>query len=142
MFKRLRNLIEKLFDILAGEFILKWFQYNGGATVALRALWITVIFICISMLAVLIVDPCRVGPIALRSILSCIFDVSEKSVIFLGAAYISLYARFVSQWTYLAGLYNLIKQVEASGCADPNVIAEWKAGYLEDAENLHLAAKT
>ncbi len=67
--------------------------------------------------------------------------MSEKSIIFLGAAYISLYTRFVSQWTYLAGLYNSIKQVEAAVDSKGDVIATWKAGYLEDAENLHLAGK-
>lgn len=42
---------------------------------------------------------------------------------------------------YLAGLYNLIKQTEAIAGSDKKIIAQWKAGYLEDAENLHLAAK-
>ncbi len=141
MLKSAPRFIEKVFDSLTGEFILKWLKANGGAPVALRALWMTIFFIFISMFAVSLADPERVGPITMTSFFNCLFDVSEESIIFLGAAYISLDARFVSQWTYLAGLYNLIKQVEASGGADPNVIAEWKAGYLEDAENLHLAAK-
>lgn len=62
------------------------------------------------------------------------------------ATYVALYARFASQWTYLANLYNQIKATEARTARDDDeasksIIAAWKAGFLEDAEELHLATK-
>lgn len=63
-----------------------------------------------------------------------------------GAAYAALYARFASQWGYLADVYNQIKAAEARASQDDTsaakIIAEWKAGFIEDAEHLHLATKS
>src|SRR5690606_29752213 len=61
-----------------------------------------------------------------------------------GAVYLALYTRFSSQWSYLAGLYNQIKATEAEVAAEPKsaqILAQWKAGFIEDAEDLHLFAK-
>ncbi|MGH9256831.1 MAG: hypothetical protein ACRD3C_19900, partial [Vicinamibacterales bacterium] len=55
--------------------------------------------------------------------------------------YTALYARFASQWGYLAGVYNQIKAAECRGQCDANALAEWKAGFIEDAQELHLATK-
>jgi Gpi18-like mannosyltransferase len=137
----LQNLITRCFDFLAGEWILGIFKSNGGAVVALRALWTTAIFAVIAVIAVSAFDPERIGPATVNGALDVLCSVSSSVVIFLGASYVALYARFVSQWGYLAGLYNMIKQTEATQNSDKKTIAEWKAGYLEDAENLHLAAK-
>ena len=57
------------------------------------------------------------------------------------ATYAGLYAKFASQWTYLASLYNQIKAAECSAGCDAKPLAQWKAGYLEDALELHLALK-
>lgn len=59
----------------------------------------------------------------------------------MGAVYASLYARFASQWSYLAGVYNQIKAAECGQKCDRIALAEWKAGFIEDAEDLHLARK-
>jgi hypothetical protein len=59
----------------------------------------------------------------------------------LAASYAALYARFASQWTYLANLYNQIKAAECRADCDQDKLAEWKAGFMEDAEELHLAGK-
>lgn len=117
------------------------FKSNGGAVVALRALWTTAIFAVVAVIAVSAFEPERIGPATVNGALDAFWTVSNHIVIFLGASYVALYARFVSQWGYLAGLYNMIKQIEATPGSDKKIIAEWKAGYLEDAENLHLAAK-
>lgn len=58
------------------------------------------------------------------------------------AIYAGLYTRFASQWTYLANVYNQIKAAECRGGCDGERLAEWKAGFIEDAEELHLAGKT
>jgi hypothetical protein len=63
------------------------------------------------------------------------------------AVYAALYTRFSSQWTYVAGLYNQIKATEAQTAvsthkdAADGVLASWKAGFIEDADDLHLALK-
>lgn len=60
------------------------------------------------------------------------------------ATYAALYARFSAQWSYLAGVYNQMmatqSEIEPSG-KQPNALEEiqlWKAGFAEDAEDLHL----
>ncbi|VDO51962.1 unnamed protein product [Brugia timori] len=90
------------------------------------------------------------------------FTSAEALTIF-GATYAALYARFASQWGYIANLYNQIKQseVDAAGSAQaaapatsisgtavspsPSdaalVLAQWKAGFIEDALALHMASK-
>lgn len=133
--------ISACFDWVAGEWLLKVFGSNGGTVIALRAVWISIFFTALAMVSVSSFDPSRVCPISRSGIAEVFWAVSNTVVIFLGASYLALYARFVSQWGYLAGLYNLIKQTEATAGVDQKVIAQWKAGYLEDAENLHLAAK-
>ncbi len=59
------------------------------------------------------------------------------------AVYAALYTRFASQWSYLANLYNLIKQASISDSDSINEerMAEWKAAFIEDAEFLHLSHK-
>lgn len=132
---------ERMVDISSGQWILNQIKANGGHVVVLRAAWTTMVFAIVSMALVALLDPERKGPITLVTIYRQLWDISEYLAIFLGASYLTLYARFVSQWQYLASLYNQIKQSEAAEFANSKVVAEWKAGYLEDAENLHLAAK-
>jgi hypothetical protein len=68
-----------------------------------------------------------------------------KSIEIFGAIfagiYIALYSRFSSQWSYLAGLYNQIKQTEATNVDTDLIMDQWKAGFIEDAIALHLAKK-
>jgi len=59
----------------------------------------------------------------------------------LGAVYAVFYARFASQWSYLAGLYNQIKATECQKDCNQQKLAEWKAGFIVDAQELHLANK-
>jgi hypothetical protein len=65
-----------------------------------------------------------------------------------GAVYALLYSKFASQWTYLASLYNQIKAMEVSAACAPTsaqalaVIVSAKAGFIEDADELHLAPKS
>jgi hypothetical protein len=51
------------------------------------------------------------------------------------------YARFSSQWSYLAGVYNQIKAAECRTGFQETVLAQWKAGFIEDAADLHLLRK-
>lgn len=64
---------------------------------------------------------------------------------FFAAAYTALYARFASQWTYVAGVYNQIMAAKVRGippdAAAISALNAWQAGFIEDAEDLHLATK-
>jgi hypothetical protein len=133
--------LEAVIDIASGQWILKNLKANGGHVVVLRALWTTFVFLIFAMGLVALLDPEGKGPITAASAISQFSDIAEYVVFFLGASYLALYARFVSQWQYLAGLYNQIKHAEVAFPNNEKALAEWKAGYLEDAENLHLAAK-
>jgi len=57
------------------------------------------------------------------------------------ATYAAFYSRFASQWEYAAQLYNAIKATECDKSTDCGALAAWKAGFLEDCDDLHLAKK-
>jgi hypothetical protein len=90
-------------------------------------------------------DPDRTLSPSLEAFSEAIHEnISTFAKIF-AAVYIALYARFASQWNYLSNVYNQIKAAEArliqGDAQQAKAIANWKAGYVEDAEALHLATK-
>lgn len=131
---------------LSAEWILEN-RPNGGGVIAFRAVWISGLFYLVAA--------------ALHS-----WALSGWSLQFSGAAmgkeigdtlpwfgamfaavYAALYTRFSAQWSYLSGVYNQImatqSQIESDG-RDPNTLNKiclWKAGFAEDADDLHLATK-
>lgn len=63
-----------------------------------------------------------------------------------GGVYTALYARFSSQWSYLANVYHQMKSALISGASSPSPekdeqLSYWKAAFVEDAEDLHLVRK-
>ena len=86
------------------------------------------------------VDPNRVFQFSVAELRLQIIEKAAWYGVIFGAIYTALYARFSSQWTYLANLYNSIKQAESSD-GDNIKLSQWKAGFIEDAENLHMACK-
>lgn len=114
---------------------------NSGAIVLLRALLISVWAFMLVIAFINLVDPTRSCEFSLRELRTQLVDKLPWAGAIFGAAYAALYARFASQWSYLADLYNLIKQTEASACTNDAALAEWKAGFIEDAQVLHLATK-
>jgi len=113
---------------------------NGGATITARAVWTTSLIYGGLLGISNMIDPTRTWE----------FDSVELRVQLLGsfswfgavfaATYTALYARFSSQFTYLANLYNQIKSAEC-GAPPSETLPQWKAGFIEDAEVLHLAHK-
>lgn len=147
-------------NFLSGEWVLDGGRPNGGDVVVMRTLWIGVLLI----LFVAFLRALAELPHANTSFITCVWAKLKTSVdgaetpTILGATYAALYARFTSQWTYIANLYNQIKQaeVETAGAqgsgsvsapspATPSdaalVIAQWKAGFIEDALAVHMATK-
>lgn len=140
--------------VVSFEWLLKK-QPNGGDIILLRA-----VLIAISVYLLVIgikhgIDPTRITCFNIRELQLEVGATLPWFGAIFGAVYVALYARFSSQWSYLANLYNQIKAAEVAALArlaekkPTNVsakeviqkLAEWKAGYIEDAEGLHLATK-
>jgi hypothetical protein len=131
--------LQTLIEYASGEWMItKCKKPNGGTIVILRSFFMTIV------IAILIL-----GVIYL---LFCIFDLRNQFDIrkhigwfgaVFGAVYFGLYARFSSQWVYLSNLYNSIKKSEITIENKNNEsLTQWKAGFIEDAENLHMATKS
>ena len=117
---------------------------NGGDIVFLRATLVAILFYLFSIAAKHGLDPARAGPFSGQALGAEIATSLEVFGAIFAAVYFALYARFSSQWTYLSNLYNKIKETEARTCTDDcsaDIIAAWKADFLEDADDLHLATK-
>ncbi len=135
--------VQKVVDFLSGEWMLtRWDKANGGTIILLRSFIIAITIFILTIALLNILDPHR----------SWAFDVNELKLqvanklpwfgAIFAAVYLTLYSRFSSQWVYLSGLYNSIKQTEVSShYYDANAMAEWKAGFIEDAECLHMVKK-
>jgi hypothetical protein len=142
-----------LVDVVSGEKFMDLLgKPNGGTMVFLRSLWVTALVFFVAL--------------GLRSLFNAkwpwSFDGSEyvrdlpETLPWVGAifafTYLALYSRFSSQWSYLAGFYNQIMATQAQiegtapsiGQMNPNAnkkIQIWKAAFIEDAQDLHLATK-
>lgn len=131
-----------LVAVLSSEWFLTRLRLpNGGSIVFLRSV-LTSLYVYFIVLGLRnLLDPTTTwefSPFALRA------QVRE-TLHWLGpifaATYAALYSRFAAQWLYIAHTYNQIKAAECRGGCNPDALADWKAGFLEDAEELHLATK-
>jgi hypothetical protein len=140
-------------QLVTGEWMFWWGRPNGGTVIIWRSVQITLTMYLLGL--------------ALRSFFKagcpgpCHFEIGgllhdgAETVPWLGAIFAAvwaaLYARFSSQWTYLAGVYNQIKQTLVNldnlkdlKDRDPERAEQlrlWRAGFIEDALDLHLATK-
>ncbi len=139
---------DRVVNFFSGEWILEWSPYtaNGGTVVAVRSLWLT---FWVFLPAFLLKTTLGEGKVAAFDVRQGAADFVEilpwLAAIFAGV-YAALYTRFSSQWTYLANLFNQIVQAQLALPENPheaqlNTMASWKAAFIEDAEDLHLAAK-
>jgi hypothetical protein len=132
--------ISKIINFLSCERMLKN-KDNGGGVIFLRSLIISSTIFLLVIAFLNIIDTEKKFSFDYE-VLSChIIDKFEWYGAIFAATYIALYTRFSSQWSYLANLYNLIKQTSATDGSNPIIIAEWKAGFIEDAQYLHLSHK-
>ncbi|MDT7521541.1 hypothetical protein RAE21_03825 [Rhodoferax sp. TBRC 17198] len=132
----------------SGEWLLVQNGSNGGALILLRSLVVAIELTCISLLLRNLIDPDLTDQVSWTAFRTQLIEIAPWFAAATGAVYAALYARFSAQWSYLAGLYNQIKQAElemynASPASAEGLkrLAEWKAGYIEDAQSLHLHAK-
>mgnify|MGYP000396777081 CR=1 FL=1 len=129
-------------DLFTLEWILaKDYLPNGGAVIALRAIFISVITFCGVCIILTLKAPARYWNLTWHEIVvQAVIKLPWFGIIF-GFVYAALYARFAAQWTYLANLYNQIKQAETNQKINKKALAEWKAAFVVDADNLHLLTK-
>lgn len=145
--------INWLVRFLSAEWMLNT-RPNGGTVIFLRALWVSALVFGASIL----VSVCTVYQQNGCQIMALIRIPSEDNLLPIAAAtfafaYTALYARFASQWSYLANPYNQIMTAKvAASCrgsffrsqdseAESEALQKWQAGFIEDAEELHLATK-
>ncbi|MFV8784106.1 hypothetical protein ACNKU7_16925 [Microbulbifer sp. SA54] len=136
--------MNKICSFLSAEFVLK-FMPNGGTAVILRTLFVSLLVYFLAIGLKSYTEP--------NAVLKFNLDQAKREVNstlhWLGAivaiVYASLYTRFASQWSYLASLYNQIMSVRCAldqDTIDQNKnLMHWEAAFLEDAFDLHLAAK-
>ncbi len=137
-----------LTTVVSGEFILETGHPNGGTMIFVRSVWVTTLIYALALALqsgsyaewTWRVSTWRIDSGQLQH------DVAEY-VSWLGAifagVYVALYARFASQWSYLAGVYNQMRQTLVTTPKhddDPHLVM-WRAGFIEDALDLHLATK-
>jgi hypothetical protein len=133
-----------LVGTLSGEFFLSN-RPNSGTVIARRTMWTATLIYLITLLACERLARCSTWHPSLPHA-----DTLRNTLPWLGAiiaaVYAGFYSRFASQWTYLAGLYNQIMAAAAQQPTLPldeqnRILASWRAGFIEDAEDLHLATK-
>lgn len=109
---------------------------NGGSIVLARAVWCAAIVYTATLGVRDVMDPSRTlrfSPVEARQ--RVLASLPWFGAMF-AATYASLYARFASRWTYVAGLYNQIKAAEIRDGHHPEcqpALNLWKAGFIEDA---------
>lgn len=117
---------------------------NGGGVILLRSAWIALWLVGLAVLLYELVGAPYTLSVSLGGVgRAAVMGARWFAVVF-GFAYATLAARFASQWRYLADLYNQIKAAEVGAASDPlakDVLIEWKAGFVEDAQVLHLVTK-
>lgn len=130
-------------SFLSGEWYLAdGYVPNGGSAVVVRSAWVTS-WVMLTVLTVWnILKPCEVCTFQREILAKDLIALAPWTGAVFGGVYLAFYARFAAQWTYLANLYNQIKQAEVLGVQDANALAQWKAGFIEDALELHLASKS
>jgi hypothetical protein len=132
-------------ELVTGEWWFWWGRPNGGTVILRRSLQVSLMLYLIGLW--------------LRSLFNAawpwhldfgaLWHNGAETVPWLGAifgaVYAALYARFASQWSYLAGVYNQLRQTLATlkdaDQENDNHMQLWKAGFVEDALDLHLATK-
>jgi hypothetical protein len=137
---------EKFWSALTGEWMLRRGCPNGGTIIFLRSLQVSATIYAVALLL-------HTGSYGQWSwaFWTCIDSGQVKKDLtsnlqWLGAifaaVYTALYARFASQWSYLAGVCNQMREaLVRTAEPDRDHLVMWRAGFIEDALDLHLATK-
>lgn len=147
------TLLKYIMAFVTGEFLLTGCGYNnGGFIVVLRSLWIAAIttimtglFVYWNSLELLLCKRDSISVNGRKEIVTVFWVV-------FAATYAGLYARFSSQWSYMAHCYNAFDQREYEFPFNKNesqnsisdrkeTLTSMKIAFIDDAINLHLVTK-
>lgn len=135
--------MSKILNIFTGEFVLGHMP-NGGTAVLFRAVFVSAYLYLIAIAIRSYTRECAVLAFSLDQFFSEVNETIPWAGAIFGAVYAALYARFSSQWTYLADLYNQQLAVSVTTSEDKlngENYAIWQAAFIEDAVCMHLATK-
>jgi len=140
-----RWFISVIFEVVSGEFILRYMQ-NGGKAILMRAIFVSLLIFSIAILLKSYASGGVVftfSPQHFRGDANAHF--SWFGAIF-GGVYVALYTRFTAQWSYLSALYNqqmcaLVTTSIEKANSDRASWVKWKAAFVEDAIDMHLYTK-
>lgn len=140
---RPRTIFDSILHFGSAEFLLTN-RPTGGGVVFARAAWTAVLVYAAAIALKEVLPPdstLRFSSVRLR--FAIVETLSWAGAIFAGT-YAAFYTRFQAQYAYLADLYNQIMAAQVQ--APPNdqneeAYAAWWAGFIEDAEELHLETK-
>lgn len=133
--------------VISGEFLLTWphRRANGGTIILTRALIVSALLYVFAIGLDESLNPNSTLQFSGERLRLAVKNTLPWFGGIFTVVYAALYARFSSQWTYLAGVYNQIKAAEArlvpSEAESHEAIVAWKAAFVEDADELHLAVK-
>jgi hypothetical protein len=143
--------IQKIVVLISYEWLLTRHRSNGGVIIILRAFCISSTLLLIAIFLRNLIDPNLCLPITFYNFRIQLIELAPWFAALFAGTYLALYARFSAQWSYLANLYNQIKQAEmgmetTSSASEKishqkKILCEWKAGYIEDAIELHISRK-
>lgn len=137
--------MERAVNFFSGEFFLND-RPNGGTAVLLRSVWITaILFVILLPIKAYFAKDTIFMTFSFEQMKASIGEMIPWAGAIFAGSYVALYARFAAQWNYLASLYN---QLMATCISLPPAqlasrgVANWKAAFIEDALDLHLARKS
>lgn len=117
---------------VSGEWLLTECGYaNGGSVIAARSLMSSLGLLCLALGLVNVLDPSRTWAFSWAEARAQLCEKTNWFGTVFAIIYAAFYARFASQWTYLAGVYNQIKAAESTKQCDPLKLAEWKPRGVE-----------
>jgi len=153
MGKRIADSIATVWHYLVTGITFEWIlrtparRSNGGDVILARSFLTTAVAFLFVLGLENFLDTHRTWQFTMDELRKQMVDKLPWFGAIFAAIYAALYTRFSSQWTYLANVYNQIKAAEVKAASPKKAseaqttLAEWKAGFIEDAENLHLATK-
>ncbi|WP_171957722.1 hypothetical protein [Stenotrophomonas maltophilia] len=131
--------------LLSAEFLLDS-RPNGGDVVLLRSIWVTFVLLLLLLPFKAFFAEGTVLEFSLEQLKDDLGKMIPWGGAIFAGAYVALYARFSAQWSYLATLYNQLMATSvampAGKIEDNEYLRIWRAGFIEDAQDLHLAGKS
>jgi hypothetical protein len=133
--------LDSVVRFLSAEWLLD-LRPNGGTMVFVRSVFVAATFFLLaSSISLLFYWDFRLCSLPSEA-RSTVLRIAPYAGAVFAFAYTALYARFASQWSYLANLYNQIMAVQSANLkCDEEAMNDWKVGFIQDALELHLATK-